>query len=334
MSSQNQLSRWGAISRTSPELAPGAKLFLVADSDDTTVGPANLAAEFPVDNDGVVRVYTTPQAANNAAATNRGDVVAILPGYNQSLGGADSWNTAGVQFIGYGNGTNRPTITYTAAGSTVALGANGIRVSNLRFVASVTGVTRALSMDTGFTGQRVDNNVFTFDTNGDDFVTSIRMASKESVIEDNRLLYEIDTSGPRQGIAFLGGEADRSIIRNNLIMGQFDTIGDTSNSFGAISMDTSDTSDTNLNGLIVQGNTIYSGDTAATVGMRIAGGGIRVRAALFDNRIAAQDTAASDSNLITLGEAISVQNWVRTGDSDLTEVLAGPILKFGGIQST
>src|SRR3990167_6095661 len=104
MSTQNQLSRWGAISRTSPELAPGSKLFLVSDSDDTTVGPSNLGAEFPVDNDGVVRVYTTIQAAVNAAAAGRGDVVAVLPGYDQSLTAADSWATAGVQVIGFGNG--------------------------------------------------------------------------------------------------------------------------------------------------------------------------------------------------------------------------------------
>ena len=109
MSSQNQLSRYGAYARTLPDLAPGAKLFLVSDSDDTTVGPANLGNEFPADNEGVVRVFTTIQAAVNAASAGRGDLVLVLPNYDQSLTGADSWATSGVTVLGMGRGSQRPT---------------------------------------------------------------------------------------------------------------------------------------------------------------------------------------------------------------------------------
>ena len=105
MSSQNQLSRWGAISRVIPDLAPGAKVFLVSDSDDTSDGssPGDIGANFPVDGDGVARVYTTIQAAVNAASADRGDVILVAPGYDHTLGRADSWNTAGVQIIGMGD---------------------------------------------------------------------------------------------------------------------------------------------------------------------------------------------------------------------------------------
>src|SRR3990167_8306087 len=103
---ESQHSRYGAISRVVPELAPGAKMFLVSDSDDTTVGPLNIGAEFPVDKDGVARVYTTIQAAVNAASANRGDVVLVMPGYDHTLARTDSWATAGVSVIGLeeGNG--------------------------------------------------------------------------------------------------------------------------------------------------------------------------------------------------------------------------------------
>src|SRR3990167_7382464 len=132
---QNQLSRYGAISRP-VDVPIGAKLFLVSDSDDTTVGSGNLGAEFPVDNDGVARVYTTIQAAVNAAASNRGDVIQVLPGYDQSLTGADSWNTAGVTILGSGRGTSRSTLRYTGIAGEVGIGASNIRVSGMRFLAA------------------------------------------------------------------------------------------------------------------------------------------------------------------------------------------------------
>src|SRR3990167_7048020 len=142
---QNQLSRYGAISR--PVDVPfGAKLFLVSDSDDTTVGAGNLGAVYPVDGDGVVRVYTTIQAANNAASANRGDVIQVLPGYDQSLTAADSWNTAGVTILGSGRGTTRSTIRYTGISGEVGIGASNIRVSGMRFLAATGAVARGLDL--------------------------------------------------------------------------------------------------------------------------------------------------------------------------------------------
>ena len=102
MAQQNQLSRYGAISRIIPELAPGVKVFLVADSDDTSVGAANLANVFPVDEDGVVRVFTNIQSAVNAARGGAGDVVLVAPGSSFAHNRADSWDIADVSVIGMG----------------------------------------------------------------------------------------------------------------------------------------------------------------------------------------------------------------------------------------
>src|SRR3990167_4143632 len=141
---ENQLSRYGAIVKQIPELAPGAKVFLVSDSDDTTVGPLNLGSEFPVDKDGVTRVYTTIQAAVNACTAGRGDVVLVLPGYDHTLGRADSWSTAGVHVIGLGDGNSKPIIRYTTATDEVGIGASNVHVKNLRFLAAVDSTARAL----------------------------------------------------------------------------------------------------------------------------------------------------------------------------------------------
>lgn len=57
----------------------------------------------------------TIQAAANMALS--GDVILVLPGYTQSItaAGGIAIATAGVQIIGLGSGTNRPTISFTTA---------------------------------------------------------------------------------------------------------------------------------------------------------------------------------------------------------------------------
>lgn len=299
----NQLSRYGAIARMIPDLAPGAKLFLVSDSDDTTVGPLNVGAEFPVDKDGIARVYTTIQAAVNAASANRGDVVVVLPGYDQSITGADSWNIAGVTILGIGRGTMRPTIRYTGASGEVGLGANNVRVSNLRFLAAADSIARAVDIDSGFQGINVDNCLFDFDTTGNDFRVMLRMGSRKSIVEGNRFIAADSAPASGRAISFKGGAASHSIIRKNYIYGQFDTLGDTSDGAGAIVQDTTDTADTNVSGMIIEDNVICNTDTAASILMRLNGGGYRSMGIASNNRLAHYDSSSADTVKVTTGFA-------------------------------
>ncbi len=318
---ENQLSRYGAISKGVPGdvLAPGAKLFLVSDSDDTTVGPLNIGAEFPVDKDGVVRVYTTIQAAVNACSASRGDVVLVLPGYDQSLTAADSWNVAGVQIMGMGNGNLRPTLRYTGTAGEVGLSANNIRVSNLRFLAAVDSCARALDLDTGFSGHQVDNCLFDFNATGNDFRVMLRLGSKRSMIEKNQFLAE-DTAGSGKGVAIKGGAPSFSTIRDNYFFGQFDTVGDTSDGGAAIAQDTSDTADTNFSSLLVNNNIIVSTDTAVGAAIRFSAGYTK-RGMVSNNRIMSYDSAGSDTVLLALAGMGFSGNFVSRQDT--TEKLAG-----------
>lgn len=313
MSAKNQLSRYGAISRVVPDLSPGAKLFLVSDSDDTTVGPSNLGAEYPVDNEGVVRVYTTIQAAVNATASNRGDRVLVLPGYDQSLTAADSWATAGVHIEGIGRGTMRPTLRYTGTAGEVGLGANNIRVSGLRFLTAVDSCARALDLDTGFEGQRVDNCIFDFNATGNDFRVMLRLGSKRSMIEDNQFLAE-DTAGSGKGVAIRGGAPSFSTIRNNYFVGQFDTVGDVTDGAAAIAQDTTDTLDTNLTGLLVDNNIIVSTDTAVGAAIRFSAG-YQKRGLVTRNRIFSYDCAGTDTVLLALAGMGFSGNFVSRADT-------------------
>lgn len=315
---QNQLSRYGAISRVIPELAPGAKLFLVCDSDDTTVGPLNLGAEFPADNDGVARVYTTIQAGVNAASASRGDVVLVMPGYDYSLARADSWATAGVSVIGLGEGMSRPIIRYTAKTSEIGIAANNVTVKNIRFLADADSIARALDLDTGYSGHVIKNCVFDYDSNGQDFRVMIRAGAARTTIEQNQFWAE-DTAGCGKGIAIWGGYPDYLKIKNNFFYGQFDTVGDTSNTSGAIACDSAhDSGDTNLSGLEISGNVIVSTDTAASTLINLSGAGVSIRGIVMENRLVAYDTAAVDTVAVTYGGALPMRNIMINGDSDTT----------------
>ncbi len=70
---ENQLSRYGAIAQAMP-FTPG-KIFFVVESADSWA--ADFINQYPVDKDGVVRVYTDIQSAYNATVDGRNDVIVL-----------------------------------------------------------------------------------------------------------------------------------------------------------------------------------------------------------------------------------------------------------------
>jgi len=73
---ENQLSRYGAISKILDMPITG-KVFLVASNSDTVF--SSVLQNFPIDIDGVSRVYSTIQGALDACSDGRGDLVLVLP---------------------------------------------------------------------------------------------------------------------------------------------------------------------------------------------------------------------------------------------------------------
>lgn len=327
---ENQLSRYGAISRVVPELAPGAKMFLVCDSDDTTTGQFDIGAEFPADKDGIARVYTTIQDAANAAEASRGDVVLVLEGYDHTLARTDSWATAGIKVIGLGNGLNRPIIRYGSATDEVGIKANNVTVKNIRFLADADSVARALDLDTGYSGAVVENCIFDFDTNTSNFVTMLRIGQADVRIEGNDFIAE-DTAGCGKGIEFLGGYGDNAKILRNKFYGQFDTVGDTTNNAAAIAIAVvHDSGDTVLSNIEIAENTIVSTDTAAAVLINFAATAISpIRGIVRDNKLASYDTGTADTAQVAFGTLLPINNTFISADSDDIESIVGWSSKYG-----
>jgi hypothetical protein len=82
---ENQLSRYGAISKSYPMIVTGKVFFAIHGtaehvSSSTAGWLSNVQHEFPVDRDGVQRTYSMIQSAVSATTNGRGDVVYVGPG--------------------------------------------------------------------------------------------------------------------------------------------------------------------------------------------------------------------------------------------------------------
>lgn len=125
------------------------------------------------------RCYTTINAALNVCVTGRGDRIYVLPGYTESIAAADAWpNLAAtdVSIIGLGTGTNRPTLTWTAATSTVLFDVANFRLANMNlYMAGSTGSTTALTVAAPITvsaaGCAIEDCYIHFGVDADQIVT-------------------------------------------------------------------------------------------------------------------------------------------------------------------
>lgn len=81
----------------------------------------------------------TIAGAISAATASKGDVIIVMPGHAETIAtaGGITVNKAGVSIIGLGNGNNRPTLSFSAVGSTFAISAANVTVANLRVTSTV-----------------------------------------------------------------------------------------------------------------------------------------------------------------------------------------------------
>lgn len=290
---ENQLSRYGAVSKILDRVNPQAKVFFVGDSDDT--GFVNFVNEFPADKEGVVRVYSSMFDSTMLANTvaGRGDVVLVMPGHLEAISTDQSLNVKGLKVIGLGEGDERPRVRYDNAAGSISLDTGGIQLENFRLVASVTGVT--IGVDVAGDGCVVKKNSLEFDTNADDFAIGIRATGDRAVIEENEILGE-DTVGPTHGIQLSSSSYTK--VRKNYITGQFSNAG------------ISDTAASQ--GLLIGENLINNQDTAASITIALTA---TSRGLVYNNRMATSDSTAGALSAITAGGGRWIENYITDGDS-------------------
>lgn len=97
--------------------------------------------------------FSTIGGAFAQCSANRGDIIFLKPGHAETIANATAastlWSVAGVAIIGLGNGTNRPTFTFTTANTaTITVSAANVSVSNCVFTANFLSVATAITLTT------------------------------------------------------------------------------------------------------------------------------------------------------------------------------------------
>ncbi len=250
----NQLSRYGAIAAILPNLAPSAKVFFVGASGDSWY--QDFANEFKPDREGVIRTFSTLNAAMANTVANRGDVILLSPHYTETVtSGTQVTFTAGVYILGLGSGNNRATFTFNNTASKFALAANNV-IDNVKFVAGIASIVTAIDM-TGKAGCQVKNSVFTASAATYSFLITVLTdtSSIDAVVLNNNFNYSTVTSNMPTECIRLNG-ADRIEIISNYISGNFST--------AAINNIT-----TLCNDVGIQNNEIYNLNSVVTGGIKM-----------------------------------------------------------------
>lgn len=131
-------------------IKPGlGKVFFVGDS--STVDLARIKALFGYDYDGKLHYYSTLDAAVSACTADRGDVILVAPGHTETVSsaGAIALDVAGVNIIGLGTGSLRPTFTLdTATTATISVSAANVAVENIIFTANYADIVSVFTLTT------------------------------------------------------------------------------------------------------------------------------------------------------------------------------------------
>lgn len=116
---------------------------------------------FSPDHKGVVRFAATIDAAVGLCTASSGDTIFVLPGHTETVSTATALalDVAGINIVGLGYGTMRPTITLdTATTATIGVTAANIRIKNIIVVANYADIVSAFTLGNapGFTLEDVE----------------------------------------------------------------------------------------------------------------------------------------------------------------------------------
>ena len=167
---------------------------------------------------------TLDEAINLCTAT-QGDVIYVAAGHAETIAGANGWDAdvAGITIIGLGNGANRPTFTFSATASTVAVGAANVTISNLRFAAGISAVVAGVMVEAAGDNCTIDSCDFPEPTTSTfEFVDAIDLAALADGLTVSNCNYSnYGDVGATHFIDMGNGVNLNTTIVGNTIIGEF-----------------------------------------------------------------------------------------------------------------
>lgn len=216
------------------------------------------------------KLYTTLNSALALCRSGMNDMVVVLPGHAENVSSADQMSNlkAGTVIRGVGQGTARPTFTWTAATATFLLDVANVRLENCILnlcAAGNAGVTVAAPITVSAAGCVINGCQIFFGADADDIVT-IGITTTAGATDFrfmNNDCYGATAAECTTFLQLVGGT--RAQIINNRI------IGATSNGgVGLIRLLTTASTDVTIDGLYVRNNKAAS--TVAITGLASSGG--------------------------------------------------------------
>jgi hypothetical protein len=229
--------------------------------------------------------FATVDYAIGVCTADKGDVVYVMPGHNETITAATSlvMDIAGVSVIGLGRGASRPTFDYDNTAGTIEMDAASCRLSNVILRASVASAVVAINVDAA--DCEIDHVYFNWEATGDEFITCIDLDAVDRChIHDCIFETEVGAGAATEAIRL--DDTEDSIIENNLFRGTW--TGATIANEGALCVR-----------LIVKDNIIYNSDTSVYNGIDFG---------------ALSSTGIAMGNTVTSLYATTLTKLIRTGD--------------------
>lgn len=194
---------------------------------------------------------------------NVGDLIVVMAGHNEGIttAGAIDLDVAGITVLGMGSGSLTPTIDFDAAAASVVIGADNVRIENIRFRTSANAVVVGLDVEAGVDYAQIIGCEFGFaETATDEFAIAIRTgdASNNALIEGCK--FYAGAQAAAAAIAFVK-DTDQTVVRHCEFWGNHSTacINGTS------------TASTNL---LIEKNLFYQGSTEPAIELLTASTGV------------------------------------------------------------
>ena len=162
--------------------------------------------------------FATIDYAIGRCTASKGDIIMVKPGHAETLAANVTMDVIGVQVIGLGHGTIRPTLTVGGGDYTVAMTAASSVLHNIRFVLEDTDDTVANAVTITADGCVVDNCETVVHATAQ-FTTHLTATDAQFVEITNNKFRTLHTASSTSGVVVDG--CDDLVIANNVIDGHF-----------------------------------------------------------------------------------------------------------------
>jgi hypothetical protein len=159
---------------------------------------------------------STIDGAVNLCTASAHDVIIVAPGHSETIASATSlvMDTAGVQIIGLGTGSLRPTLTYSATASIINVTAADCTIENVILVSEIDNCVTAIALSAAGDGFTLRNVEVRDNASDEEFLIFMTIATTCPDVTIDGLAYH-GLAGGMTDCIVAAGSADRFKLINS-----------------------------------------------------------------------------------------------------------------------